>query len=75
MKGTLYTDGSSRGNPGPGGWGVIYFDDEVAHARPVVGQLKKGPLNTGARPAGPNLSVGAGGDKQGNDFFIRDIRE
>jgi len=23
MKVTLYTDGSSRGNPGPGGWGVI----------------------------------------------------
>lgn len=33
MKGTIYTDGSSRGNPGPGGWGVIYFDDEVAHEK------------------------------------------
>ena len=30
MKITIYTDGSSRGNPGPGGWGVIILtDDEV----------------------------------------------
>jgi ribonuclease HI len=28
MKATIYTDGSSRGNPGPGGWGVVYYDDE-----------------------------------------------
>lgn len=27
---TIYTDGSSRGNPGPGGWaGVILFPDSV----------------------------------------------
>jgi ribonuclease HI len=24
----IYTDGSSRGNPGPGGWGAIIFDGE-----------------------------------------------
>jgi ribonuclease HI len=24
---TIYTDGSSRGNPGPGGWGVIVIDN------------------------------------------------
>ena len=24
---TIYTDGSSRGNPGPGGWGVILAHD------------------------------------------------
>ena len=24
---TIYTDGSSRGNPGPGGWGAIIMDD------------------------------------------------
>ncbi len=30
MKITIYTDGSSRGNPGPGGWGaIIITDDEV----------------------------------------------
>ena len=23
----VYTDGSSRGNPGPGGWGVVAVDD------------------------------------------------
>lgn len=27
MKVTLYTDGSSRGNPGPGGWGSILITD------------------------------------------------
>jgi len=28
---TIYTDGASRGNPGPGGWGVIMiYDDKVA---------------------------------------------
>lgn len=30
MKITIYTDGSSRGNPGPGGWAsIILSDDEV----------------------------------------------
>ncbi len=24
---TIYTDGSSRGNPGPGGWGAIVMDE------------------------------------------------
>lgn len=27
---TIYTDGSSRGNPGPGGWGaIIFYEDKV----------------------------------------------
>lgn len=27
---TIYTDGASRGNPGPGGWGaVIFYPDKV----------------------------------------------
>ncbi|KKQ83161.1 MAG: Ribonuclease H [Parcubacteria group bacterium GW2011_GWB1_38_8] len=25
---TIYTDGSSRGNPGPGGWGVVIFNND-----------------------------------------------
>ena len=25
---TIYTDGSSRGNPGPGGWAAIILDDK-----------------------------------------------
>lgn len=26
----IYTDGACRGNPGPGGWGVVlYYEDEV----------------------------------------------
>ncbi len=27
MKITIYTDGSSRGNPGPGGWGAVILTD------------------------------------------------
>ncbi len=27
---TIFTDGSSRGNPGPGGWGAIILDDDTA---------------------------------------------
>jgi len=28
IKITIYTDGSSKGNPGAGGWGAIIFDEE-----------------------------------------------
>lgn len=28
MSVTIFTDGSSRGNPGPGGWGAIIIDQE-----------------------------------------------
>lgn len=27
----IFTDGSSRGNPGPGGWGAIVLNDDIAH--------------------------------------------
>ena len=27
---TIFTDGSARGNPGPGGWGVIILTDDTA---------------------------------------------
>jgi len=28
MKAIIFTDGSSRGNPGPGGWGAVVVEDE-----------------------------------------------
>ena len=28
MKYTIYTDGACSGNPGPGGWGAVIFDNE-----------------------------------------------
>lgn len=28
MKITVYTDGSSRGNPGPGGFGIVMFEED-----------------------------------------------
>ena len=27
MKYKIYTDGACSGNPGPGGWGAVIFDD------------------------------------------------
>ena len=27
MKYTIYTDGACSGNPGPGGWGAVIFDN------------------------------------------------
>lgn len=29
---TIYTDGSSKGNPGPGGWGSIIIEDNYAES-------------------------------------------
>lgn len=29
MKTTIFTDGSSRGNPGPGGWGTVVISDKI----------------------------------------------
>ncbi|HEY8537866.1 MAG TPA: ribonuclease HI [Steroidobacteraceae bacterium] len=37
---TIYTDGACRGNPGPGGWGV------VLRAGPHEKELRGGELNT-----------------------------
>ena len=28
MRYTIYTDGACSGNPGPGGWGAVIFDQE-----------------------------------------------
>ena len=28
MKYKIYTDGACSGNPGPGGWGAVIFDQE-----------------------------------------------
>ncbi len=28
-KATIFTDGSSRGNPGPGGWGSVVIEDDI----------------------------------------------
>jgi ribonuclease HI len=35
---TIFTDGSSRGNPGPGGWGAIILEGK--HAREIGGGEK-----------------------------------
>ena len=39
MKYIIFTDGSSRGNPGRGGWGAIVFDGEVV--REIGGNEKE----------------------------------
>jgi ribonuclease HI len=34
---TIYTDGGAEPNPGPGGWGVILFDDESGRVKELSG--------------------------------------
>ena len=40
---TIYTDGASRGNPGPGGWGAIILVD--GYAMEIAGAAKKATNN------------------------------
>jgi ribonuclease HI len=38
----IYTDGSSRGNPGPGGWGaIIIYDDEISNSQFPISKIKE----------------------------------
>ena len=39
MKYTIYTDGACSGNPGPGGWGVVIFDQEKKQQN-ISGKVK-----------------------------------
>ncbi len=41
MKITIYTDGSSRGNPGPGGWGCILITEskQIANGNEQLGEV------------------------------------
>ena len=36
---TIFTDGSSRGNPGPGGWGVVVVSDQGGTSSTIVTEL------------------------------------
>ena len=40
MKYKIYTDGACSGNPGPGGWGAVIFDDEEKQNN-ISGKVKK----------------------------------
>ena len=35
----MFTDGACRGNPGPGGWGVVYFYNE--HEQELSGDAQQ----------------------------------
>lgn len=38
----IYTDGSSRGNPGPGGWGsIIIYNDEISNSQFPISKIKE----------------------------------
>ena len=39
MKYTIYTDGACSGNPGPGGWGAVIFD-ETKKQHNISGKVK-----------------------------------
>jgi ribonuclease HI len=39
---TIYTDGSSRGNPGKGGWGaIIICNDEISNSQFPISKIKE----------------------------------
>ena len=40
MKYVIYTDGACSGNPGPGGWGVVIFD-EKEEQKNISGKVKE----------------------------------
>jgi len=40
MKYKIYTDGACSGNPGPGGWGAVIFDEEKKQNN-ISGQAKE----------------------------------
>ena len=40
MKYTIYTDGACSGNPGPGGWGAVIFDEKNKQ-RNISGKVKE----------------------------------
>ena len=39
MKYTIYTDGACSGNPGPGGWGAVIFDEKKKQIN-ISGKVK-----------------------------------
>jgi len=39
MKYTIYTDGACSGNPGPGGWGAVIFDERKKQIN-ISGKIK-----------------------------------
>ena len=54
MKVVIYSDGSSRGNPGPGGFGTLlqYTDPKgVLHERELSGGFSGGSRKTGREKA------------------------
>ena len=40
MKFKIYTDGACSGNPGPGGWGAVIFDNDNNQTN-ISGKEKK----------------------------------
>ena len=61
---TIYTDGACKGNPGPGGWGVLLLSGDTEKER---GQLSLSSFFLVAR-VGTNyiLSVGDHTDRSGS---------
>ena len=43
---TIFTDGSSRGNPGPGGWGALVVEEGATPKESRVKELGGGEKNT-----------------------------
>ena len=42
---TAYTDGASKGNPGPGGWGVVLRCETTGAAKHIAGAIPQATNN------------------------------
>ena len=40
----IYTDGSSRGNPGPGGYGIVMIQPKSNYIKEFSWDIKKQPI-------------------------------
>ena len=49
----IFTDGSARGNPGPGGWGAIVASDDVVKEIEEDNKKKRGRKKLGSEDGDP----------------------
>ena len=68
----IYTDGSSKGNPGPGGWGAIIFN--VGHIKELGGREERTTNNrmeiTAAIEALKYLPANSGGEIHTDSEYV-----
>ncbi|OQY30430.1 MAG: ribonuclease HI [Candidatus Cloacimonetes bacterium 4572_55] len=77
---TLYTDGACRGNPGPGGWGMVLYDHvsneknefSGGHPNTTNNQMEMTAVIEGLKRIGPGSQVTVHSDSQ---YVIKGITQ